>query len=152
MIILMVMPLRFCEELFNPALKSQRKVKHMIINIWIMMVIMSVAIFLGIKYGAIGLAFAWAVGFPIAFLWVVKRNSLLFNIPLSKVARLFVAPCIAGALMLVAVILAKQVLIEVSVVNLLAQILLGGVVFLLALFTMDKAAILEVKVLITKKN
>lgn len=152
MIILMVMPLRFCEELFNPALKSQRKVKHMIINIWIMMVIMSVAIFLGIKYGAIGLAFAWAGGFPVAFLWVVKRNSLLFNIPLSKVARLFVAPCIAGALMLVAVILAKQVFIEVSVVNLLAQILLGGMVFLLVLFTMDKAAILEIKALITKKN
>lgn len=152
MIILMVMPLRFCEELFNPALKSQRKVKHMMINIWIMMVIMSVAIFLGVKYGAVGLALAWAGGFPIAFLWVVKRNSQLFNISLSKVARLFVAPGIAGGLMLLSVYLSKLIMIEVSILNMLGQMVLGGFVFSITLLLIDKPAILEVKSLFLNKK
>ena len=138
MIILLVMPLRFCDELFVPALKSQRKVKHMMINLWIMIVIMLVSIFLGIEYGAAGLALAWALGFPIAFIIVVYRNTQLFNIKFSAVARLFIAPCFSGLLMLLAVFISKNYLYDVSVLNLALQILIGGGMFSIILFIFNK--------------
>jgi hypothetical protein len=145
MIILLVMPLRFCEELFTPALKSQRKVKHMMINLWIMIVIMLISIFLGIEYGATGLALAWALGFPIAFLIVVYRNTQLFNIKFSAVAKLFITPCFSGLLMLMVVFGSKQFLIDISLINLIIQMLIGGSIFLFLLFTLDKKSLNELK-------
>lgn len=150
MIILLVMPLRFCEELFGPALKSQRKVRHMLINICIMIVIMSMSILLGIQYGAIGLAGAWAGGFPIAFFFVVKRNSQLFNINPWDIAKLFVSPGIAGIVMLICVFVAKQFFDAISVVNLLSQIAIGGFIFLVSLYLIDKKTIVELKLLVAK--
>ena len=152
MIILLVMPLRFCEELFGPALKSQRKVKHMLINIWLMSGIMFVSILLGINYGAVGLAMAWACGFPVAFVIVVMRNSKLFNIKAGVIAKLFIAPGIAGIAMLLAIFGAKQVLVGISVVNLLSQIIIGGGVFLSALLLLDKSSLYEIKALVAKRN
>ncbi len=148
MIILLIMPLRFCEELFGPALKSQRKVGHMIKNIWIMILIMMSSILFGIQYGAIGLAGAWAIGFPLAFIIVVKRNSRLFNISPWEIGKLFVAPSLAGFAMLVSVFGLKQLLTETSLINLLCQIGIGGCVFLFALYIFDKKALWEIKLLI----
>lgn len=151
-IILLVMPLRFCEELFGPALKSQRKVKHMMINLWIMIAIMIVSIFLGIEYGATGLAMAWAFGFPVAFIIVVYRNTQLFNIKFSAVARLFIVPCCAGLLMLLAVFGSKQFWVDISLVNLIIQMIVGGSVFLFLLFILDKKSIFELKNIIKSND
>jgi len=145
MIILLVMPLRFCEELFGPALKSQRKVKHMLINIGVMTIIMLVSILLGIEYGAVGLACAWAGGFPIAFVIVVIRNSRLFNIQPWHIAKLFIAPCLAGIAMLSSVYLLKQYLIDISVVSLISQIGVGGITYLLVLYMLDKNSVSEIR-------
>jgi O-antigen/teichoic acid export membrane protein len=152
MIILLVMPLRFCEELFNPALKSQRKVRHMLINIWLMSAIMLVSILLGVKYGAIGLAGAWACGFPFAFILVVRRNSQLFNIKPWLIGQLFIAPSISGVAMLLSVFMLKQWFIDISVVNLALQICAGGLTFLIALYLLDKKAIIEIKQLVVRKK
>jgi len=138
MIILLVMPLRFSEELFNPALKSQRKVKHMFGNVLIMSMVMLVSIFLGLSYGAIGLAYAWAGGFPLAFILVSRRNAKLLNIEYKNIAKLFIAPGVAGIAMLLCVFITKQLLIDISMVNLLAQILIGGVAFISVLYSIDK--------------
>jgi len=145
MIILLVMPLRFCEELFDPALKSQRKVKHMLINIGVMSIIMLVSILLGIEYGAVGLACAWAGGFPIAFVIVVIRNSRLFNIQPWHIAKLFIAPCLAGIAMLFSVYLLKQYLIDISVVSLISQIGVGGITYLFVLYMLDKNLVSEIR-------
>ncbi|MEY8215641.1 MAG: lipopolysaccharide biosynthesis protein [Colwellia sp.] len=150
MIILLVMPLRFSEELFNPALKSQRKVKHMLRNVIIFLVIMLVSILIGLPYGAVGLASAWACGFPLAYILVARRNARLFNIKYKKIVNLFIAPSIAGVAMLLTVFATKQVLINISVVNLLAQILIGGVVFISALYLVDKKSMADLIALFRK--
>jgi O-antigen/teichoic acid export membrane protein len=152
MIILLVMPLRFCDELFGPALKSQRQVKHMMINLWVIIAIMLVSIFLGVGYGATGLAMAWAIGFPIAFIIVVYRNTKLFNIKLSAITKLFIAPCFSGLLMLLAVFGSKHFLIDISLVNLIIQIIIGGSVFLFMLFSFDKKSLYELKSLIKSND
>jgi O-antigen/teichoic acid export membrane protein len=151
MIILLVMPLRFCEELFTPALKSQKKVKHMLINIGLMIVIMLASILAGVDYGAVGLASAWAFGFPVAFIIVVRRNSKLFNINPWLIAKLFVAPSIAGAFMLCTVFILKQWLVEVTFINMGLQIIAGALVFLISLYMLDKKSILEIKQLVKSR-
>lgn len=152
MIILFVMPLRFCEELFMPALKSQRKVKHMIINTLIMVVIMFIAIMFGVNYGAVGLASAWAFGFPISFVIVVMRNCRLFHIAKWTILRLFMAPSIAGILMMGSILFSKQYLIEISIFNLLSQVVIGALVFAMTLLVIDKKSIIEIKNLVQSKR
>ncbi len=150
MIILFVMPLRFCEELFEPALKSQKKVKHMLVNVWSMTVIMLISILLGIQYGAIGLASAWACGFPLAFIIIVIRNSRLLNICPWAFAKLFVAPFCAGGAMLLSVFAFKTLLIDNSLINLFSQIFIGGIAFLVTLVTLDRESVGAIKQLISK--
>ncbi|SEL70754.1 Membrane protein involved in the export of O-antigen and teichoic acid [Colwellia chukchiensis] len=143
MIILFVMPLRFSEELFNPALKSQRKVKHMLHNVSIMSVVMLISIVLAAPYGAVGLAAAWACGFPIAYGVVACRNANLLNIKYRNIAKLFLAPVAAGIIMLIVVFTLKQYTGEIAVLNLLIQIAAGGVAFISALYLFDKKLIVE---------
>jgi len=143
MIILLVMPLRFSEELFNPALKSQRKVKHMFGNVLIMSVVMLVSIFLGLSYGAIGLACAWAGGFPLAFILVSRRNAKLLKIKYSNIAKLFVAPIGAGAVMLLSVFALKQLNTDISIINLLVQMFIGAIGFVVTLHWFDKKLLTE---------
>lgn len=149
-IILLVMPLRFSEELFNPALKSQRKVKHMLRNVIILLVVMLISIIIGLPYGAVGLASAWACGFPLAYILVARRNAKLLNIEYKNIVKLFVAPGIAGVAMLLCLFAIKQMLTDISIVNLLAQIFIGGVVFITSLYLVDKKSMGELIALFRK--
>ncbi|MGB1262266.1 MAG: oligosaccharide flippase family protein [Cognaticolwellia sp.] len=145
MIVLLVMPLRFSEELFNPALKSQRKAQHMLGNVGIMIAIMLFSILFAIPYGATGLACAWACGFPLAYIFVARRNANLLNIKLQSLTKLFLAPFGAGAFMLLSVFAVKQLSANISMLNLFVQILVGGVVFVCALHLFDKKLIAELR-------
>tara|TARA_R110001583_G_C5660395_1_gene409583 strand:+ start:927 stop:2378 length:1452 start_codon:yes stop_codon:yes gene_type:complete len=152
MIMLLIMPLRFSEELFNPAIKSQQKAGHLLINAIIMLVLLMLGLLFFVEQGAVGLALAWACSFPLAYAVVIYRNSKLFNIPMSKIIQLFFAPCLSGILMLLSVYFTKQFLTEVSLINLLGQIAVGGFVFAISLLLMDKPAIVEIKSLILNKR
>ncbi|MEY8213665.1 MAG: lipopolysaccharide biosynthesis protein [Colwellia sp.] len=150
MIILLVMPLRFSEELFNPALKSQRKVKHMLINVIILLVVMLISIIIGLPYGVVGLAGAWACGFPVVYILIARRNAKLLNIDYKNIAKLFIAPGGAGVAMLLCVFATKHLLTDISIVNLLAQIVIGGVVFIVSLYLVDKKSIGDLMALFRK--
>ena len=152
MIILLVMPLRFCDELFMPALKSQRKINHMIINTLIMLIIMFFVIMVGVNHGAVGLASAWALGFPVAFIIVLKRNSKLFKIKLTTLGKLFIAPTISGLGMLSSVLAVKYLSIDGELINLIIQMVVGGCVYLILLYILEKKSILEIKLLLRPKS
>jgi len=151
MIILFVMPLRFSEELFNPAFKSQRRIKHIIYNVCIMSAFLIVGILIGAQYGAVGLACAWALGFPIAYLWIVVRNSAILNIHYTEVLKLFISPLLSGVIMLIVIFLLKHNFAAINLLNLTSQITLGAISFIGTLFLLDKALIKELVVLV-KRN
>ena len=150
MIVLLVMPLRFSEELFNPALKSQRKVKHMLGNVVILMLILLVSIMLGLSYGAVGLASAWACGFPLAYIVVAQRNAKLLNIKYRNIANVFIAPVGAGIAMLLSVFAMKHLSSNISLLNLTFQILVGAFVFIYAVHLLDKKLVPELIALFKK--
>ncbi|OMH25674.1 lipopolysaccharide biosynthesis protein [Motiliproteus sp. MSK22-1] len=144
-LILIIMPLRFSDELFNPALKSQKKVRHLLINTSIMISVMFVAILIGVQYGAVGLALAWCFGFPVVYLINAWRNIHSLQIKLKEFVAVFTSPLLVGTAMLAVVFATKAVFDEVNVENLLLQILIGGITFIGLLFMADKKAILEIK-------
>ncbi len=152
MIILLVMPLRFSEELFNPALKSQRKVKHMLRNVLILIIVLLTSLIIGLPYGAVGLASAWACGFPVAYVLVARRNAILLNIEYKNIAKLFISPGVAGIAMLLCVFMTKQLLSDISMVNLLAQIFIGGIVFISVLYSVDKKSMSDLMALGKKES
>ena len=150
-IILLAMPLRFSEELFNPALKSQKKVKHMLINVVIMMIIMLISIRIGSAYGAVGLASAWALGFPAAYILVARRNIRELKIPPKKLFSIFFAPLISGIAMLSSVFFSKELFSDVTVLNLICQISTGAVFFTTTMFFLNKNTLIEAITLIKRK-
>ncbi|MPW31650.1 oligosaccharide flippase family protein [Agarivorans sp. B2Z047] len=143
-IMLMIMPLRFSEELFNPALKSLKKVNHMLVNLCFMVVIMFISIMIAARYGATGLALAWLCGFPIAYLIVAWRNSQTLNTQFSQFVKLLLAPMLSGAAMFAVVYGAKSFIEADIVVALLLQIILGGITYLGLMLLLDRASIKEV--------
>lgn len=152
MIMLFIMPLRFSEELFNPAIKSQQNASHLLMNALLMLVILLVSILFFVGQGAVGLALAWATGFPLAYIFVLKRNCRLFNIKLWDLCRHFIGPIISGVLMIISVFGVKYWLIEINVLNLMLQILIGGLTFSLSLWLMDKSSLNELKHLVKRDN
>lgn len=152
MIMLFIMPLRFSEELFNPAIKSQQKASHLLMNALLMLVILLVSILLFVGQGAVGLALAWATGFPLAYIFVLSRNCRLFNIKLWDLFCHFIGPITSGVLMIIAVFGLKFWLIEVNVLNLMLQILIGGLTFSTSLWVIDKSSLNEIKQLLKSKK
>ena len=152
MVILLIMPLRFSEELFVPALKSLGKVSHMVKNILILIAIMLGCILYSVQYGAIGLAFAWAIGFPLGFIIVLKRNSRILNIKLSSIGKLFIAPTLSGLGMILSVFAVKYLAISGELINIASQMLIGGFTYLILLYILEKNSILEMKSLLKRDS
>jgi O-antigen/teichoic acid export membrane protein len=152
MIMLLIMPLRFSEELFNPAIKSQQKAGHLLINAIIMLVLLMFGLLFFVGQGAVGLALAWACSFPVAYLIVLRRNCRLFEISLVALIKQFLAPLGAGFFMIFVVYGLKQIDNEVTALNMFSQILLGGGTFILSLIMFDRASVMEVKNLITRRT
>lgn len=152
MIILFVMPLRFSEELFNPALKSLKKVKHLLGNVLIMLIIILLCLLYFIDMGANGLALAWGVGFPLSYLIIVTRNCRSFKIPVIDILKSFLSPFIAGVLMVVFVLLSKEWLSAVVISNLLGQIAIGAVTFAASIWLLDKKSLMEMSTMLRNKR
>jgi len=151
MIVLFVMPLRFSEELYNPAFKSQKKIKHLIGNVLILTFSLSVTLLFTISYGAIGIAAAWAIAFPIGFGFVIYRNAKQMNIEVRSLLSVFVKPVTAGILMLVAVFGAKQLLNNTSsLLELIVPITTGIITYAVAILSVDKSIINDIRKLIKK--
>lgn len=152
MIMLFIMPLRFSEELFNPAIKSQQKARHLLINALIMLALLLISILFFVGQGAVGLALAWACGFPLAYIIVVSRNCRLFKIKLMSLFGVFIAPLISGLIMVSAIFGLKYWLVEANLQNLLMQIVVGGAIFCSTLLLIDKSAFREIKHLMQNKK
>ncbi|MDP5148795.1 oligosaccharide flippase family protein [Rheinheimera baltica] len=145
MLILVLMPLRFSDELFQPAAKALDKVSYLITNTLIMIAIIALALFITADLGATGLAMAWLLGFPLIYIIVLIRYSRLFNFQLGTFLYSISKIVLSAALMVISVIATKQLLGTPSILNLLLLISVGGVSYLLALFVVERKTLKELK-------
>ncbi|WP_221074907.1 lipopolysaccharide biosynthesis protein [Agarivorans aestuarii] len=151
-LILLVMPLRFSEELFNPALKSLLKIRHMFINAGILLLVITPAILIGVNYGSKGLGIAWALAFPIAYTLISFRNCRAFNIKILTFFKEISSPFVAGLLMSLSLKLySSEIEFSSSILLLLTQVLLGAFVYTTCLWVIDKNLITQLKTLKNNK-
>lgn len=141
--ILSVMPLRFSQELYSPALKSQRRVPELIRNTLTNVSVMFVAIVVGCQYGVAGLALAWTFGFPLSFTMILRRNARIFGITGRDLLSIMAPPAIAGALMLAAVFVIGSAPLESPILLLGAQILSGIIVYIGVLLCISRSSLRE---------
>ncbi|RKF14390.1 lipopolysaccharide biosynthesis protein [Alginatibacterium sediminis] len=125
-LILLVMPLRFSQELFSPAIKAQQKVRHLMINISILALLLVSFIFLLYPLGPIGLAMAWLFSFPISYTIIVFRNCRVLNLKVYDIASIAYKPILFGIIMVACVYLTKLLNIDSRLLQLILQIAVGG--------------------------
>lgn len=142
-ILLLVMPLRFSSELFGPALFSQKKLQHILVNLLLMICVMLISILIGVNYGAVGLAYSWLFGFPVVFCLLVYRNCKTLNIQQRNFLAVLPIPTVAGLLMLGGVHFLKLYSFGPIIFDLFVQILVGAVIYLSFIWVFDKNSATE---------
>lgn len=150
-LVLMLMPLRFSEELFQPAAKALGHIKYLIINTLYMIAFMSIALFSLSQFGATGLALAWVVGFPVAYVIVLYRYSRLFNFSLRRFVSGIAKIALSAAIMVGTVYWLKHYLVDVNVTNLLLLIAAGGTSYAVALLLFERSTLKELRQAISSR-
>ncbi|MEH8021003.1 oligosaccharide flippase family protein [Rheinheimera metallidurans] len=150
-LVLILMPLRFSEELFQPAAKALGYIKYLIINTLYMAAFVSVALFALSKFGATGLALAWLVGFPLAYAIVLYRYSKLFNFSMLIFLKSISKIMFCGVIMVAIVWSLKLYLTEVNVTNLLLLIAAGTLSYALGLLLLERRTIRELQQAISSR-
>lgn len=150
-LVLMLMPLRFSEELFQPAAKALGYIRSLIINTLCMIAFMSVALFSLQKFGATGLALAWVVGFPLAYAIVLFRYSKLFQFPLVTFIRSISKIVLCAGVMVAVVFALKLYLSEVNFLNLFLLVLAGGASYVSGLLIIERRTLAELKQAISSR-
>ena len=147
----MLMPLRFSEELFQPAAKALGHINYLIVNTVYLIAFMSVALLSLRQFGATGLALAWVVGFPLAYIIVLSRYSKLFQFPLGTFVRSVGKIVSCGAIMVATVFLLKLYLTEINLINLFLLVGAGSVSYIISLLVLDRRTLVELKQAISSR-
>lgn len=150
-LVLMLMPLRFSEELFQPAAKALGHINYLIVNTLYLIVFMAVALLSLHQFGATGLALAWVVGFPLAYIIVLSRYSKLFQFPLGAFVRSVGKIISCGAVMVATVFLLKLYLTEINLINLFLLVGAGSVSYIISLLVLDRRTLVELKQAISSR-
>jgi len=147
-LLLFVMPFRFSDELFNPALQSMGKAKHMIVNITIMITIMLISLLIGTQYGILGLAYSWGAGFLVCYTILIKRNFSVFEIKMKQLFLISYAPILGGVIMCTMLYYTQGTLGLNPLISVLLQIILGGISYISTIAIINRKILQEIMTLI----
>jgi O-antigen/teichoic acid export membrane protein len=150
MILSLVMPIRMLSNIYPTFLRGIGKPEISLTNLLISMAIMPLSFYLGgTRWGLEGICYAWLLSYPIVFAIETIRTFRAAKIPLYILFKETHAPAIASLIMVMTVYLQKHyVVIENDIINLIAEILSGGLVFIICLLLIDKNIYKDTKVLI----
>ena len=109
-------------------------------------IVMPVAFLIGIRWGLVGVCYAWLIAYPIHFYITMRISLPIIGLKLSRYIRQFIYPAIFAALMYAAVILAKQPIAQFitnPIVELIALISIGALSYAVLIFLFYRPAIDE---------
>jgi O-antigen/teichoic acid export membrane protein len=109
-IIALVMPLLMINNIFNPLLHGIGKPEITIKNLVWACLIMPLAFVIGIKWGLIGLSFAWVIGYPIIFIGNIIRLLPVINLRIDNFIKEMIDPIISGVVMIGTVYISRKYL------------------------------------------
>lgn len=107
-------------------------------------IVMPAAFLVGIKWGLIGVCYAWLIAYPIHFLITMRISLPIIGLTLGRYVGQFIAPAIMAAVMYAAVVFAKHtvaVYISNPIFELAALISIGGLTYSILLFLFYRSVI-----------
>lgn len=142
-LVAMVVPLRIASSTTSTAIIATGMVGTDLRNTLVSAAIMVPSFALGAHHGGVlGLALAWALGYPIVALILFYRARRVLGFGFRRLLRAFSAPVLAGAAMLAAMFAVSGLATGASApVRLLAQCAAGAAVYLLVLLLADRSLI-----------
>jgi O-antigen/teichoic acid export membrane protein len=149
-ILSLVMPLRMLMNVFPPLLWGIGRPDVSATNFLIAALVMPAAFVVGAQGGAVGLAVAWLIAFPVVVAIAVSRGCRLVDVPFTAFLREMLRPVVAAGGMYLAVLAAKPFVYggPGEIVNLLQLVMLGVFVYGGMVIAIHRSAVRELVVLI----
>lgn len=146
-LIAFVVPVRIIAALMSTALVACGHVQDDLRNTLLGAAILIPAFLIGTQFGGLhGLALAWAVGYPLYGLLLIRRACLRFGLGLGSLLMRMATPAAAGAAMAASIALLRQLEpSSVLAVQLALQISAGGLSYLAVLHALDRSLLPEAK-------
>ena len=143
-ILSLIMPLRVLGPIIHGGLQSVGRADVSFRNTISTGVVMCIAFVVGCQFGLIGVALAWLLAFPCAFLANVHRARAHLDISVRNVIEALYKPMTASALMYVAVSLTRQNLAMQPLQLLAILIAVGCAAYMAASLAFNRAGVNEV--------
>lgn len=142
-LVALVVPLRIATSTTSTAIIASGMVGTDLRNTLVSAAIMVPSFALGAYHGGVvGLAMAWAIGYPVVALILFYRARQVLGFGFRRVLRAFSAPVIAGVLMLGVMFTTAALMPAAPVfVRLVAQCTVGAMTYLAVLLLMDRSLI-----------
>ena len=145
----LVAPLRMVSGVFSTAMAALGRADMDLVNNVISLVVFTLAVAYGVRWGVEGLAGAYVVGVTASFVLNFPRNARMLGISLRELFSICRSSLIAGVAMLVAVACARLALRDVSdIVRLQALIAIGALVYLGSSSLLDRTILTDAKKLV----
>jgi O-antigen/teichoic acid export membrane protein len=142
----LIMPLKALGPVLPPAIFAMGKPKVNMLNMFINLVVMSVAFLIGVNFGIHGVCLAWAIAFPFVFIVNCVRCLNVLEMPLLEYLTELRFPLIASLLMVAFITALRVVLNMLSPFYSLAILTVLGVLFYFAVMVVfKKEELLKIK-------
>lgn len=146
----LIMPIRIIMSVVSSALQAVGRADLNLQYMVVACVVMPAAFFVGCQFGLIGLALAWAIGYPLLGLWGVWRGASSLGVTLSQFLKQM-ARSLTCALVMVAAVAASRNAMSLSlVVSLIAMIAIGAATYAAMTWIFNRGAALELLALVRK--
>lgn len=130
-ILCFVMPLRFINNIFAPVVTGVGKPEIITVNMIWGVCIMGSAFIVGVRWGILGLCYAWLIAFPVLFSIMLKRVLCALEISFARVIPTVVLPLAATLAMAAGVFAFKHFFEDLfpTLLYLIISIALGVIIY-----------------------
>ena len=139
----LLMPLRAMNTLFAPMVNALGRPEVQFVNGLFTLAVMAVGFFVGVRYGVIGLCYAWIVAFPIAFLFCANRSLAVVNLSLLLFLQTLLPATILGASMFGCLLLMAAFLDTLNWLSFMAMVFMGALIYIGMLFVLFREYFVE---------
>lgn len=140
----LIMPLRVLGPIFHASLQSVGKANVSFRNTCTTALAMCVAFVIGCKFGLLGIALAWAVVFPLVFIFNTARTAPYLGITIGAIGGAVYKPMLASCLMYAVVTALRASCPLSSTLALLVLLVMGGAAtYLGASFALNREGLFE---------
>lgn len=152
-ILCLSLPLKALAAILPPALFGVGQARVNVVNMSIILVLMTIAIAIGVRWGVLGLCLAWVTGYPLAFLWTSRRALSALGLGLKALFAESVFATLAS-LSMGAVVLASRPLIagpEATLAALVLSIAIGAATYGAFVLVFQRSLVTEIRGLLRRE-